>query len=207
MPIDRFLFTHIAVFRPRKRVFHILEWSSDRKHWFPYTGRIHPNDMRLNKSLDHTTDSARIPTRRSCIDLIFNGTYLKVADYEGRTVSTYIPVCTASPNGVLPSSLLICATPYPTCTHVELNSKELWIPQPLDTIRPKNIPPRAALILAQDAASRGDVCPISLDVIQPETAQITSCFHVFTRDSIVPWLATHSTCPVCKEPCTSYPTA
>jgi hypothetical protein len=215
MPIDRFLSKHIAILRPQKKTFHILEWSPQRRLWFPYTGTIHANDIRLRKSLDHTEESVHIPVRLRTIHMICSGKYLSIAEFEGRTVSRYIPVCTKVPEETFMPSLLKYSTPYPSNPQIQSYPRQLWISQveapeapapPVKEERPKSIPPRIARILAEEAAARGEICPISMDLIRPETAHITSCYHVFHGDSIRRWLTTNTSCPVCKEVCSSYPT-
>ena len=218
MPIDRFLSKHIAILRPQKKTFHILEWSAERRQWFPYSGTIHANDIRLRKSLDHTEESVHIPVRLRTLHMICTGKYLSVAEFEGRTVSRYIPVCTKVPDETFMPSLLKYSTPYPSNPHIQSYPRQLWIsqaeapeapPAPPAQIRherPKSIPPRIARVLAEEAATRGEICPISMDLIRPETAHITSCYHAFDGDSIRRWLATNTSCPVCKEVCSSYPT-
>lgn len=56
------------------------------------------------------------------------------------------------------------------------------------------------LILSNEI-SKKSVCPISLEEIQKESAVITNCFHVFSRDNIDNWLRIKNFCPVCKTKC------
>jgi len=48
---------------------------------------------------------------------------------------------------------------------------------------------------------KGSVCPISMEEIEKETAVVTNCFHVFSRENIEFWLQTKDFCPVCKTKC------
>ena len=62
----------------------------------------------------------------------------------------------------------------------------------------------AALIA--DARNRNLACPITLEPINPDTAAVTPCYHVFDADALSVWVAqqlahdgaTAATCPVCK---------
>jgi hypothetical protein len=45
------------------------------------------------------------------------------------------------------------------------------------------------------------VCPISMEEIEKETASITNCFHVFSKENIENWLKIKNFCPVCKAKC------
>jgi SUMO ligase MMS21 Smc5/6 complex component len=58
-------------------------------------------------------------------------------------------------------------------------------------------------ILIEVAVSKGDSCPISMNPITKENAAVTSCGHVFDRDSIAQWLASSDRhgCPNCREHC------
>ena len=63
------------------------------------------------------------------------------------------------------------------------------------------IPTRIARMIATDAVEREEVCPITMEPITMETCAVTSCFHVFERDSLAMWHTVHKTCPVCKQGC------
>lgn len=60
------------------------------------------------------------------------------------------------------------------------------------------------LVIA-DAVARKEICPISQEEITAENAVVTSCGHVFERESIGAWLkapASKHCCAVCREKCT-----
>ena len=50
---------------------------------------------------------------------------------------------------------------------------------------------------------KGDTCPITMELLSPITASVTSCYHVFDTEAIDHWLTEHKTCPVCKQACSS----
>jgi hypothetical protein len=68
------------------------------------------------------------------------------------------------------------------------------------------IPKFVADALVRDAVAATATCPITMEPINPATAAVTSCFHVFDANAIAIWLANHHTCPTCKQPATTTPT-
>lgn len=65
----------------------------------------------------------------------------------------------------------------------------------------KKLPKHIAQVVASDAKQRGEICPISMEDINDKECTVTSCFHVFDRDSIAIWHEQTNTCPVCKQLC------
>lgn len=45
------------------------------------------------------------------------------------------------------------------------------------------------------------ICPITMEQLNINTISITSCWHVFNKDSIQTWLVNNNTCPTCKQEC------
>jgi hypothetical protein len=71
----------------------------------------------------------------------------------------------------------------------------------------KEIPNHAIRLLLLGAVIEGEECPISGTAIDITNGSVTSCFHLFERDSIARWLAlphTNKKCPVCMQPCDLY---
>lgn len=66
--------------------------------------------------------------------------------------------------------------------------------------RPVNLQAFTITALINHAVSEHMTCPISMNAIQKSTACVTSCQHIFERESIQHWLADHSNCPVCRQP-------
>jgi len=59
----------------------------------------------------------------------------------------------------------------------------------------------ADLVIA-DAIKSEITCPISMELLQVETAVcVAPCYHCFQRESITRWLTTNHTCPQCRETC------
>lgn len=66
--------------------------------------------------------------------------------------------------------------------------------------RPVSLQAFTITALINHAISEHMTCPISMNAIQKSTACVTSCQHIFERDSIQHWLADHPNCPVCRQP-------
>lgn len=74
-------------------------------------------------------------------------------------------------------------------------------PKPAATPTIPTLPGYVTSLLLEDAISKKQDCPITMEPITKETSAVTSCYHVFDRDAIASWLVTHTTCPVCKQTC------
>ena len=60
------------------------------------------------------------------------------------------------------------------------------------------LPPHVVSLLIKEAI--GTQCPITMEPITKDTADVTSCGHVFNRDGLQHWYATgHNTCPQCRS--------
>lgn len=68
--------------------------------------------------------------------------------------------------------------------------------------REKTVPQFVAKLIAQRAMESGETCPISYDDITVDEAAVTSCYHVFSKESIEMYRAAgNMTCPVCRQEC------
>ncbi len=65
----------------------------------------------------------------------------------------------------------------------------------------KALPQHVANIVLADAISKNEICPISSEDITKENGSVTSCGHVFCKESIDEWLSIKNECPVCKQAC------
>lgn len=73
------------------------------------------------------------------------------------------------------------------------------IPPPVPASRPVSLHAFTIQALINHAISENMTCPISMNPIQKSTACVTSCQHIFERESIAHWLADHTNCPVCRQ--------
>lgn len=56
-------------------------------------------------------------------------------------------------------------------------------------------------LIVNNEISKKSLCSISLEEINKETAVVTNCFHVFSRENIENWLKVKDFCPICKTKC------
>lgn len=71
----------------------------------------------------------------------------------------------------------------------------------------ETIPKHAIRLLLLGALIQGEECPITGNAIDIDNGAVTSCFHLFEKESIRRWLAltsTHKKCPVCMQACDLY---
>jgi hypothetical protein len=69
------------------------------------------------------------------------------------------------------------------------------------------IPQHAVRAILRDAVLNDEVCPITSNSIEVDTGAVTSCFHVFEKDSITKWLrmpTSEDKCPICNAKCNAY---
>lgn len=74
-------------------------------------------------------------------------------------------------------------------------------PSEVPSIVHKGLPSHVANIVLADSISKNEICPISSETITKENATVTSCGHVFCKDSLNAWLSIKNECPVCKQAC------
>jgi hypothetical protein len=64
-----------------------------------------------------------------------------------------------------------------------------------------DLPHHVVRLIIDEAVKQQQTCSISFDNICSENACVTTCGHVFSKDSIKEWLKQNSTCPECRKPC------
>jgi hypothetical protein len=72
-------------------------------------------------------------------------------------------------------------------------------PRPTTAASPPTLQAFTIQALINHAVSESMNCPISMNPIDKTTACVTSCQHIFERDSITQWMNSHTTCPVCRQ--------
>ena len=71
--------------------------------------------------------------------------------------------------------------------------------QPPQVQRPMALQAFTIQALISHAIKENMTCPISMNAIEPRTACVTSCQHIFERDAIQRWFQENTSCPVCRQ--------
>jgi hypothetical protein len=58
----------------------------------------------------------------------------------------------------------------------------------------------ANMVIAQACANQMR-CPITMELLVPQAAAVTTCGHVFDATAIKEWIRDHRACPTCRQPC------
>ena len=211
--IQTFTNRYLAIYRPNKKTYSVIEWSQQRSYW--RRALLDPDHTPAINIRSHNTPPAlvninispnvnhRKHVRCKALDkfLFYNNIRVPIiqkvpgsehefihstfaGEFQCNTVSTE-PIFT-QPMWTLYPPAPALAPPVPP--HVIAN-----LPDP--------IPRRIAWLVAEEASKNGETCSITLDDISPITASVTTCFHVFNSDAIAKWLITNSQCPMCKKRC------
>lgn len=202
--IHNFTTNLVAFWRPQKHAYHALSWNAQAGYWRPWHGEIQ-GGLSKHKSSAHTTPgSVEIKLQ--------NHTMLRVKA-EGEFLllgTTRITLLKRISGATIPNAWKGHELgPLTERTGVDL-AISLWglalpaapapPPMVLGTVL-EPIPKRIAWMVAEDAAKNEEKCPITMELISPITASVTSCFHTFETEAIAAWLANHSTCPQCRKNC------
>jgi hypothetical protein len=92
--------------------------------------------------------------------------------------------------------------PVPAVASQAVASQVAAVAAPLPQVA--TLPTFVAAALIADAVHRDLACPITMEPINPDTATVTPCYHVFDADALSAWVAQQlaaagpATCPVCK---------
>jgi hypothetical protein len=207
----------IAVYRPTKKTYTILQYMEQGRYWKRYLPDA-PHVLRT------TLRNQAIPPAPTQINIYRNNTDSSkfihcVTTGEYLAYDTYSVAVLKKKINSRPFPLSIYAAEF-TCTTVSTPPNEippLWTlrQEPVLTIQPiiqvvqpvavKPLPTRIAWILAEHAGKMGDTCSITLEQISPITASVTTCFHVFDTNALTTWFEYNDTCPMCKEKCVATP--
>jgi hypothetical protein len=207
--IHEFREPYIAVYRPNKKTYAILNWEPVGRFWKRYavdqtllpnvtlrTQNIPEAPSRINY-ISYNTEGNR------CIRCIGTGEYLVYGMH-------YIAVLRKVPSSPsFPLTIFMHEFPCTARSEPPVPIPPLWtlrthailpVPAPLPALpQITPLPMRIAWIIAEDASAKGETCSITLEQISPITASVTTCFHCFETNAINTWLETHSSCPLCKQ--------
>jgi hypothetical protein len=211
--IHQFRDSYIAIYRPNKRTYTILQWVTDRNYWKRHltdpdhlaqiqlcTQTIPPAPTKINTIRGNTATNRFVKCIASGQYLLYNGHHVAILQKTADSVANF------------QNSLFTGEFPGHTVPIGETTTdRPLWTlsgdgvePAPVPApVVPKParvaIPMRIAWIIAEDASKKGETCAITLDEVSPLTASVTSCYHVFTTTALDIWFQTNNTCPVCKQ--------
>jgi hypothetical protein len=199
----------IALHRPIKQTYYMLEWNPQTRKWVSYSEPL--ENLHICRSRVSIDGIVRINIASSVnkharnIQVMSKGYYLE----SGNTQITLVEKVGLQ----LPAKFM--KTEYRiTETLLTETDMLLWTvapPPPPPVVEPepepqlqKPLPKRIAWLIAEDSSKAEDTCPISTEVISPVTAAVTTCFHVFDHASITQWFTmnpVNTKCPVCREVC------
>lgn len=175
--------------------------SSFRIMRLPNLGRFYPLlQVNLNApaAINHRLHAVKLRKPRGQTD---HDCRWKYTSECLRYQTEFYPVLTVTPAAFLDSDII--------------KNVSSWVPMREEIhrtrmnveIKPIIIPTHAVLALLRDAAIQGSTCPITTEEIDVSNGAVTSCFHLFEKNSIAAWLANEKSkkqCPVCKKECCSY---
>ena len=187
----------IAVYRPNKRTYSILQYVGTRWKRLHIDPAILPTIARSEQDIPNAPVKISIDAH-ALVNCIAKGVYFMY----GEKVVTVIEKLRHSPRN-FPQSFY--SEEFTISTTVQRPGTEpLWTlyPAPVPLLAPMpalaKIPQRIAWIIAEDASKNNQDCPISLNPISPITSSVTNCFHVFETESILEAIRTTAKCPVCR---------
>jgi hypothetical protein len=209
--IESFLSNYIAVYRPNKKTYSILQWHAEFHYW--KRALLEP-ELQNNITIRTRT----IPTAIVKININRSNTnenrFIKCIAYGKYLVygTNCVPIiqCRSSSTRKFPLSTFAgeFACTATSEEHANLIGESLWTlraePEQLPvldiiTTVIEPLPQRIAWLVADDACKNGEICSITLETISPITASVTSCFHTFETNAIEKWLMSNENCPMCKK--------
>lgn len=210
--VHNFISLYLAIYRPIKKTYYLLQWHNTVQRWNLCTNLIEPRPAVIEKC-----KSRRHPGGGTVNIKIWSGSYMNVS-----CDSTYlkygdlhIPIGKRAGGYNISSALLrrqqqqqreFTATAGPFGEQ----NVELWTvlapaaataataPTATATIP---LPKRIAWLIADDASRNNEICSITMDPISPLTASVTSCFHCYDSTAIEAWLLNKPECPQCRTKC------
>ena len=205
--IHQFREAYIAIYRPNKRTYTILEWVRGHSYWKRHlTDPDHQAQIQLcrqvipmaptniNTLRGNTNEHRFVKCMASGQYLLYNGHHVAVIQKRGSSASNF-------QNSIFAGEFSADTIPIGTTT-TELPLWTLADAAPVAPVPkrvPVGIPMRIAWIIAEDASKKGETCAITLDELSPLTASVTNCYHVFNTKALDIWFQTNNTCPVCKQ--------
>jgi len=197
--VHNFIGDRIAIYKPRKHRYYLMSWTGN---YWDYVDRPVQNELPIKKHKTdlHIPSTVNIRVRyNTYITVCASCEYLRIDEHD-------IPIVKRIGGGTVPLSVSKHDFNNIYIDHdTYMRNVELWTipesPNPPPSISLKSLPRRIAWILAEDAGKNGDKCSITMELISPITAAVTTCFHCFEHEAIQTWMERHTTCPQCRDPC------
>lgn len=213
--ISTFTSSFIAIYRPNKKTYSILEWVSAYRYW--KRSLLDPDIQNTITICTRVVPPAVVQIK---IDRSANNNverYVKCIVYGKHLVygTNLVPIIQKRsistrnfPNSMFAGEFACTNTSIEVPANINTT---LWtlrvpapvIPVPVNAIQIEPLPQRIAWLVAEDACKRDEICSITLEPISPITASVTSCFHTFETNAIEKWLISNPLCPMCKKKTTS----
>jgi hypothetical protein len=209
--IQTFTSSLIAVYRPNKHTYSLLEYAHNTQKWgrFLLDPDITPTIRRYRQINPLVQVKIKIDASAEFVHCVCDGTYLKYGNRIVTVIQKRANSTKKFPMGFYAGEIRVEGD----IQHEENVIPPLWTlytdnpvppapnPNPPTTvtqIRKNAMPQRIAWLIAEDAAKNDTICPITLNPISPITASVTSCFHVFETEAIDQALRLNAMCPMCR---------
>jgi len=208
--IHQFRDSYIAIYRPNKRTYTILQWVAGTNYWKRHitdpdhlaqiqlcTQTIAPAPTKINTIRGNNATNRFVKCIASGQYLLYNGHHVAILQKTADSGSNFQNSLFAGefPGHTLPIGETTTDRPLWTLNGDGVEPAPVPVPKRASVA----IPMRIAWIIAEDASKKGETCAITLDELSPLTASVTSCYHVFTTKALDIWFQTNNTCPVCKQ--------
>lgn len=119
------------------------------------------------------------------------------SDYLGAGASRRYPRIQTPPMPPPPPYRTIRSRPHTPEERVHV--VEVAVERIVTQVRPQPIPKHVGDILISNARKGPDSCPIAASTFaECEKLSVSSCFHIFDKESLGRWMETSNSCPVCR---------
>jgi len=203
--IQTFVSDLIAVYRPNKKTYSILKFSTENR-WKRYLLDPDIHITLWRQIINPAPVKISIDASNRFIDCIGRGIYLKYGEKIVPVIRKLAGSTKNFPNSFYAGEITVTGQQNETVPGPPL--WRLYPVQPIPQVVPNPtvvkhsflpIPKQIAWIIAEDASKNNQDCPITLNTISPITASITNCFHLFETHAIVQALNNKPSCPVCRH--------
>lgn len=178
----------------------LLEWDDSRNGWMPAVEILMGWQRGLNRIFGQTNNSSQLVTLPD-FSAWSRMTPAEVSQIRTPLIRPWIKNSFIEYANDLEDMFRIAGIDEPGLS-LALSASLSAAPPPTS----KDPPPPAfpahlvGPVLGSAEADR-KICPITMEPIRKKTAAITSCGHIFQKEAIQEWLASHDTCPECRQRC------